>query len=148
MPASEPEFTTSLGLLRWVGWAQQQAGLEWIRERDLSHQQGFVLGYLTKNPGAIQRDIADVTRTTAASVSGLLQGLEQRGLVTRRTESEDVRSKRVYATTAGVDLITGFDDAMRAAEDLILAPLDPDERDTLYHLLGKITAALPRPTRP
>lgn len=147
MTGPDIEYTTNLDLLRWIGWAQQQAGLDWIRERDLSHQQSFVLGYLTKSPGAIQRDIADMTRTTPASVSSLLNGLEQRGLIERRTEAGNERSKRVYATDAGAQLIAGFDDAMRATEESILAPLDQHERDTLHSLLSKITAVLPRPTR-
>nr|WP_296766607.1 MarR family transcriptional regulator [Rhodococcus sp. (in: high G+C Gram-positive bacteria)] len=147
MTEPDIEYTTNLDLLRWIGWAQQQAGLDWIRERDLSHQQSFVLGYLTKTPGAIQRDIADMTRTTPASVSSLLNGLEQRGLVERRTEAGNERSKRVYATDAGAELIAGFDDAMRATEESILAPLDQRERDALHSLLSKITAVLPRPTR-
>jgi DNA-binding MarR family transcriptional regulator len=57
----------------------------------------LVLGYLVQNPGAIQRDIAQVSRTSAASVTSLLQGLERRGLVERRTEQGNERSKRVYA---------------------------------------------------
>jgi DNA-binding MarR family transcriptional regulator len=140
-------LASNLELLRWIGWAQQQAGLEWIRDRDLSHQQSFVLGYLTKEPGAIQRDIAEMTRTTPASVSSLLSGLEARGLVERRTEPGNERSKRVYATDAGIELIAGFDDAMRETEESILAPLDRSERDTLHTLLSKVTAQLPRPTR-
>ena len=83
-----------------------------------------MLGYLVQNPGAIQRDIAQISRTSAASVSSLLQGLERRGLVERRTEDGDERSKRVYATPAGAELIAGFDTAMAAADETILAPLD------------------------
>jgi MarR family transcriptional repressor of mepA len=147
---NEPEitFTSNLELLRWIGWAQQQAGLDWIRERGLSHQQSFALGFLVQNPGSIQRDIADMTRTTPASVSSLLQGLEARGLIERRTEGGNERSKRVYATEAGAELISGFDTAMAAAEDTILAPLDEAEREALHGLLTKITSILPRPTRP
>jgi DNA-binding MarR family transcriptional regulator len=142
-----PKPTTALDLVRWIGWAQQKAGEEWIRARELSFAQSFVLGYLVKNPGAIQRDIAEVTRTSAASVTSLLQGLERRDLVERRTESGDERSKRVYATPAGVELIAGFDVAMAATEETILAPLDQAERATLHALLTKVTAELPRPTR-
>ncbi|VTR78977.1 MarR family winged helix-turn-helix transcriptional regulator [Cellulomonas hominis] len=138
---------SSLELLRWIGWAQRKAGEDWIRSRELSHEQGFVLGYLAQNPGAIQRDIAQVSRTSAASVSSLLQGLERRGLVERRTEPGDVRSKRVYATPEGSELIAGFAEAMAAADDTILAPLDPTERATLHALLTKVAAELPRPTR-
>ena len=148
MDEPEIEYTTSLELLRWIGWAQRKAGEEWIRERELSHEQAFALGFLEENPGSIQRDIAQMTRTSAASVSSLLQGLERRGLIERRTEEGDERSKRVYATPAGAELIAGFDAAMAAIEDTILAPLDPAERETLQFLLGKITSVLPRPTRP
>ena len=145
----EPEVTlaSSLELVRWIGWAQMKAGEEWIRERELSHPQAFVLGYLVQNPGAIQRDIAQITRTSAASVSSLLQGLERNGLVERRTEDGNERSKRVYATAAGMELIAGFDTAMAAADETILAPLDRAERATLHALLTKITAELPQPTR-
>ena len=138
---------TSFELFRWVGWAQMMAGQAWIRERDLSQQQGFTLGYVDQNPGAMQRDIAKISRTSAASVSSLLQGLENRGLIERRTEDGDERSKRVYATPAGSTLISGFDDAMRAAEETLLAPLNTAERATLHALLTKITAELPQPTR-
>ncbi|MCU1596916.1 MAG: transcriptional regulator [Glaciihabitans sp.] len=148
MNEAEIHFTTSLGLVRWIGWAHMQAGLDWVRERDLSHEQAFALGFLEQNPGAIQRDIAQMTRTSAASVSSLLQGLERRGLIERRTEEGNERSKRVYATSAGSELIAGFDDAMLAAEDTILAPLDADERHALLALLTKVTSALPQPTRP
>ncbi|MFE4465110.1 MarR family winged helix-turn-helix transcriptional regulator [Oerskovia sp. NPDC056781] len=140
-------FTSSLELVRWIGWAQRKVGEDWIRERDLSHEQAFVLGYLVQNPGAIQRDIAEVSRTSAASVSSLLQGLERRGLVERRTQSGDERRKRVFATPAGTTLIAGFDVAMAEADETILAPLTPEERATLLTLLTKVTAELPQPTR-
>jgi DNA-binding MarR family transcriptional regulator len=124
-----------------------KAGEDWIRERELSHAQSFVLGYLVQNPGAIQRDIAEVSRTTPASVSSLLQGLEARGLVERRTEPGNERSKRVYATATGAELIAGFEAAMSVTDETILAPLDDAERATLHALLTKITAVLPQPSR-
>ncbi|QDW63512.1 MarR family winged helix-turn-helix transcriptional regulator [Oerskovia sp. KBS0722] len=140
-------LSSSLELVRWIGWAQRKVGEDWIRERDLSHEQAFVLGYLVQNPGAIQRDIAAVSRTSAASVSSLLQGLERRGLIERRTQSGDERRKRVFATPAGTELIAGFDVAMAEADETILAPLTPEERATLLSLLTKVTAELPQPTR-
>jgi DNA-binding MarR family transcriptional regulator len=139
--------TSSMDLVRWIGWAQMMAGQEWVRERELSREQSFALGFLVQNPGAIQRDIAAMTRTSAASVSSLLQGLERRGLVERRTEDGDERSKRVYATQAGAQLISGFESAMASANETILAPLNHAERDQLHALLSKITSVLPQPTR-
>ena len=147
MNESAPPLTSTLDLLRWIGWAQMKAGQDWVRERDLTQEQSFVLGYLVQNPGSIQRDIAEVSRTTAASVSSLLQGLERRGLVERRTEAGNERSKRVYASAEGAELIAGFDAAVAAIQETILAPLDEAERAELHALLTKITAQLPQPTR-
>jgi len=146
-PESSPPLTSTLDLLRWIGWAQMKAGQDWVRDRELTQEQSFVLGYLVQNPGAIQRDIAEVSRTTAGSVSSLLQGLERRGLVERRTEEGNERSKRVYATAAGAELIAGFDTAIAAIQETILAPLDEAERAQLHALLTKITTQLPQPTR-
>jgi MarR family transcriptional repressor of mepA len=145
----EPEvtLTSSLELVRWIGWAQRKAGEDWIRARELSHEQAFVLGYLVQNPGSIQRDIAQISRTSPASVSSLLQGLERRGLLERRTDADNERIKRAYATPTGAELIAGFENAMAAADDTILAPLDQAERTALHALLTKITAELPQPSR-
>ncbi len=147
MSEREVPLTGTLDLLRWIGWAQMKAGEQWTQERELTRQQSFALGYLVENPGAMQRDIAAVTRTTPASVSSLVQGLERRGLVERRTAEGDDRSKRVHPTPAGAGLIAGFDTAMRDLEDTILAPLDHEERNALHALLEKVTSVLPRPTR-
>lgn len=138
---------SSLELVRWIGWAQRKAAEDWVRDRDLSHEQAFVLGFLAQNPGAIQRDIAAVSRTSAASVTSLLKGLEQRGLVERRPDPDNARVKRVETTPAGARLIAGFQDAMTAADETILAPLDEAERATLRALLAKVVAELPQPSR-
>ncbi|MFE3771380.1 MarR family winged helix-turn-helix transcriptional regulator [Streptomyces sp. NPDC059122] len=127
--------------LKLINWAQMQAGQEWIRSRGLSVQQAFVLDYLAGHPGAIQRDIAEATRTSAANVSGVLRGLETRGLVERRFEDDD-RSKRVFATDAGLKLIDGHEEAMLAVDESLLTPLTPEERVTLQALLDKIAADL------
>jgi MarR family transcriptional repressor of mepA len=145
----EPEGTrsTPLGLVRWIAWAQRKGGDDWVRSRELTPEQAFVLGYLVQDPGAIQRDIADMTRTSAASVSSLVQGLERRLLVERRSEDGDERRKRVYATTAGAELVAGFTEAMAEVDDAILAPLDADEQAQLLALLTKVTAQLAPPRR-
>ncbi|MFJ4849537.1 MULTISPECIES: MarR family winged helix-turn-helix transcriptional regulator [unclassified Streptomyces] len=134
--------------LKVIAWAQMRAGQEWIRSRGLSVQQAFVLNHLVAHPGAIQRDIAQATRTTAANVSGVLRGLEARGLVERRFENGDERSKRVFATDAATELISGHEQAMIAADESILASLTPAERATLQALLDKITADLPHVDMP
>ncbi|PPF81438.1 MarR family transcriptional regulator [Pseudoclavibacter sp. RFBJ3] len=147
MSDAAPAPRTPLEFVRWISWAQMKAGEDWTRERELTRPQSFVLGYLVQSPGASQSELARMSRTTPASVSSLLRGLEGRGLIERRTEGGDERTKRVYATPAGAELIAGFEEAMIAADETILAPLDADERVAFQALLAKITAQLPQPVR-
>ena len=142
---SAPRRFSTLELIRWIAMAQRRAGHERMRARGLTPEQGFVLGHLVQHPGAIQREIAVATRTSAASVTSLLQGLQRRGLIERRTEDGDERSKKVYATRSGTELIAGLGEAMHAADETILAALDPAERAALDALVRKITDALPAP---
>ncbi|MFB9463461.1 MarR family winged helix-turn-helix transcriptional regulator [Streptomyces cinereospinus] len=147
MTASHHMDRNSFEWMRWIVWAQRKGGEEWFRKRELSPEQAFVLGYLLQNPGAIQRDIAQVSRTSAASVSSLLKGMERRGLIERRTGGEgDDRSKRVHLTRTARELIDGIEAAMAGVEEGILAPLDEAERASLHTLLAKITANLSQPT--
>lgn len=136
----------SFELFRTIVWAQRRAGDDWIRTREISSEQAFVIGYLVENPGAIQRDIAQATRTTASNVSILVQGLERRSLVERRADENDVRIKRVYATEAGAELIEGLQSAMARVDETILTSLTPTERHTLETLLDKVVSQLPEPT--
>jgi len=134
--------------MRWIGWAQRKAAEDVFRQLELSFEQGFALTFLVQNPGVIQRDLARTTRTTPGAVSSLLQGLERRGLVERRMDGGDDRSKRVYPTPTGIDLIDGVDTAMDVVQETILGPLDRSERAALQTLLAKITTALPQQTAP
>jgi DNA-binding MarR family transcriptional regulator len=136
--------TRSLELFRSIMATQRKAAEEQARARDLTFEQAMVLGFLERQPGAIQRDIAAMSHTTASNVSLLLKGLERRGLVERRTESGNERSKRVHATSAGIQLIAGFDAAIAEVDKAVFAPLTAAEQADLEALLGKVDAQLPQ----
>ncbi|CDR01288.1 MarR family winged helix-turn-helix transcriptional regulator [Streptomyces iranensis] len=138
----------SFELFHSILWTQRKAAEEWLRARGLTHEQAMVIGYLEQRPGAIQRDIAEMSRTTAANISLMLKVLERRGLVERRIEAGNERSKRVYATPSGIELIAGLNTALAEVDEVIFAPLTDAEKDTLEALLNKINARLPQPARP
>jgi MarR family transcriptional repressor of mepA len=127
--------------------AQAKTGEDWLRARELSFQQSVVLRYLVDNPGVIQRDIVQLTRTTEASVSSLLRGLERRGLVERRTEAASARSKRVYPTPAGVALADGLDESDGSRGGIDPGTTGCHGASAFSAILSKITAQLPTPPR-
>jgi hypothetical protein len=92
-----PKLTTSLELVRWIGWAQMKAGEDWIPGARAQPSAGLGARLPGAEPGCDSTRHRAGSRTSAASVTSLLQGLERRGLVERRTEQGNERSKRVYA---------------------------------------------------
>ncbi|MFB9931142.1 TetR/AcrR family transcriptional regulator C-terminal ligand-binding domain-containing protein [Amycolatopsis halotolerans] len=140
-PSQERQLEPMPGdLFRSIRQAQRKRIEEWSRTRDLTFEQAMVLGYLERQPGVIQRDVAEMSYTTPANVSLLLKGLERRGLVERRTEGG---RKRVSATPAGLGLVAGLDAVLAEADEMVFASLEPDERAGLEALVAKINAHLP-----
>ncbi|WP_129660850.1 MarR family winged helix-turn-helix transcriptional regulator [Rothia uropygialis] len=119
-----------------------RAGEEWIRERDISLEQGYILGYLIDHPGSIQRDVARAMHRGEANVSSMLQKLERRGLVERRMKAGNDRVKRVYATPEGAALIAGLDTAMASVDRQVLACLTVEQRSTLREILRSVVIHL------
>jgi DNA-binding MarR family transcriptional regulator len=60
----------------------------------------------------------------------LLDDLEAAKLIERRPDPNDRRAHRVVATQLGADLLATLNDRLQAAEAQMLAPLDPEARDT------------------
>lgn len=141
-------------LIRALGFAQRAAADAWVQGSGLTRQQGFTLGFIEEHQdrGVIARELAEMSGTTPASVASLLQGLEERGLITRTPSPDDSRVKLLSVTDEGTALIRGFDDQMRTAQQDLFTVLTDDEQDRLRELLQKVVDAgdvpiYPSPTR-
>lgn len=133
------------GAVRRLALAGRFVADEWVRGVDVTRQQAFALGYITKNQdnGVIARDLAEVSNTTPASVASLVKGLEQRGLVERQPDPDDSRVKLLRATPAGADIVAGYEQAMIEANHAVFAVLSQEEKETLLSLLNKVIEANP-----
>jgi DNA-binding MarR family transcriptional regulator len=60
----------------------------------------------------------------------LIDGLEAAKLIERRPDPADRRARRIVATQLGTELLATLNDRLRAAEAHLLAPLDPETRET------------------
>lgn len=108
----------------------------------LTLSQFVVLSNLVNEPGLSQQVLADRLDVTKGNVSGLIERLEQAGLVERRGDPEDRRSYQLYATEAGHDAFAA------AAPDLEnnvadkLSVLTDEEQTTLLNLLARLDRSL------
>lgn len=76
-------------------------------------------------------ELAARTYVTSGTMTSRLDGLTQRGLVTRAADREDGRLVRVELTAAGRQLVDAAFEELIAAERDLLAPLGDDARRAL-----------------
>jgi len=83
-----------------------------------------------------QRELATCLRYDASNITGIVDGLEQLGLVERQVDPADRRVRRIVLTDAGAELV----DRLRAClfrDEPLVGALDADEVAQLRDLLTK-----------
>ncbi|HEY5334385.1 MAG TPA: MarR family transcriptional regulator [Mycobacteriales bacterium] len=93
---------------------------------------------LDRTDGATQQEIADRLGVHRGGMVGLVDGLEERGLVERRRHPTDRRAHALHLTVAGRKQLVRTRRMAQRIDTELLGPLDPDERDHLRALLRRI----------
>jgi DNA-binding MarR family transcriptional regulator len=84
--------------------------------------------------------LALATHVTSGTMTSRLDGLTERGLVTRAADRDDGRLVRVALTTAGRERVDAAFEALLAAERELLAPLPPGSLGPLADSLRALLA--------
>ncbi len=110
---------------------------------NVTHAQARTLGYIDKNAGTNQRQIADHFNLRGASVSSMIKNLESRGFLEKKasTGTQD-RSNKIYLTDSGHDLVGKLNDLFYDVENKITQNLSNDEALKLVELLEKIEKSM------
>ncbi|HJQ05309.1 MAG TPA: MarR family transcriptional regulator [Nocardioides sp.] len=98
-----------------------------------------ILSALLAGDAATQTELATSTGRDKTRLIRNLDGLEERGLVTRSPDPADRRNKVVSLTTAGRRLVSSCRTAIRAMEKDLLAGLPASERTALERSLLRLT---------
>jgi MarR family transcriptional regulator, lower aerobic nicotinate degradation pathway regulator len=91
---------------------------------------------LANHPGIDQRTLARNIALDASTTGGVVDRLETRGWVERRTSTEDRRARQLDLTLSGQQALVDVIPAMLRAQEQILAPLNPRERAEFMRMLG------------
>lgn len=70
---------------------------------NLGSGQPRVLIYLRDNDGCNQKEIGHNCKVEGATITGMLESMESKGLVSRTIPDDNKRAKKVYLTPAGRD---------------------------------------------
>ncbi len=106
-----------------------------LKKYHLTMSQSRVLVYLRSRGGqATQKEIETFLDVAHPTVVGLVSRMEQNGYVTC-WPCEDGRNKYVKLTPQAEAIDKDMQENMHANEEMLLAPLSPEERERLRDLL-------------
>jgi DNA-binding MarR family transcriptional regulator len=138
------------------GSLRRASVLAWLRllrvsqkvERDLAGQlrlwglnsaQFDVLAHVGADEGITQQELADSLLVTKGNVAQLLDRMEKRGLIERRSQG---RTNRLFLTDKGRRTFGEVVPAHEALIDELLSALSEKEQRQLFELLRKLDRAL------
>ena len=79
----------------------QKALVSSVKDTGLTPGQPKILDYLLHHDGAIQKEIAVFCHIEPASLTAILNGMENKGYVERKNEENNRRSFHIYLTEKG-----------------------------------------------
>lgn len=144
-PSLDPlSLEASLTLL-CVGGELQSAFLAHLTRHDLSPGRFYLLIQLARSApsGLSPAELSERAGVTRATITGLLDGLEQGGLVVRTEHESDRRMWTVRLTPKGQERLDAMLPDHYRRITALMSQLEPEERHTLIRLLRKVSDGIP-----
>jgi DNA-binding MarR family transcriptional regulator len=104
---------------------------------DLTSVQFAALYAIAKDPGIDQASLAATISFDRATIGGVIDRLERKGLVQRVVSAQDRRARRLHLTHEGEQLLAACRPVVNALQSDILALLSPAEREVFLALAHK-----------
>lgn len=125
-------------LLAQVSQVFRTVSESFTEQVDVPRGQATVLCVVARRDGMTQSEIAEQLSVQGATITTMLQKLEEAGLVVRRRDPDDNRLVRVYLTEAGLQKEHLINAQFGHMQELIFKGLGVEERALLRRWLLKI----------
>jgi DNA-binding MarR family transcriptional regulator len=129
---------STLFLLKRLGFAAKQRSLDEYEQTGLGPYHHAILVLLDEGAPETQAAIADSLGYDKGTLVGLLDELEEQGLVERKRDPDDRRRQVVRLTVEGKRTLAKLRALAKRVEDEFLAPLDTEQREALHGLLLRL----------
>ncbi|RAS08543.1 putative transcription regulator, MarR family [Cupriavidus taiwanensis] len=103
--------------------------------------QYAILTVLSVLPGLDQTSLGQEVGLDRTTTMDVVRRLEDRGLVERRENPADRRTRHVHLTREGKSVVTSLRADMARAQERMLAPLKPAQREVFMELLATLVEA-------
>lgn len=115
---------------------QANNGLQ--KDLGITAPQGAVLFHLGRRDGARMGDLAANLGLNAPAVSGLIDRMQEAGMVERRKEAADARAARVYLTEDGKTRAAQVTERLRAFNEQLGDGFTDEQMDVVYAFLATL----------
>lgn len=107
---------------------------------DLTPVQFAAIDALAAHPGIDQASLAELIAYDRATIGGVVDRLESKGLVERTIRASDRRAREVRLSEAGQQLHRAVLPLVRTVQQDIVAPLSPGEQDAFIAVMRKLVS--------
>jgi MarR family transcriptional regulator, lower aerobic nicotinate degradation pathway regulator len=126
---------STLFLLKRLGFAAKARSMDEYEQTGLGPYHHAILVLLDEGVPETQAAIADSLGYDRGTLVGLLDELEEHGLIERKRDPDDRRRHVVRLTADGARTLSTLRALSKRVEDEFLAPLDAEQREALHALL-------------
>ena len=110
-----------------------------LSQYEVTPAQTHVLLYLCRCGGqALQGQVTEFLKVKPSTANGILDRLEEKGMVKRSVSGTDARRRFITLTEKGKEQQALFRKSFQAAEERMLRGISPEEVETFRSLLGRI----------
>lgn len=118
--------------------AQKNAMRPFMQALGLSTGQPKILSFLRMRDGCMQKDLAEYCNIEPATVSRLLNHMEDRGLIARRTADGNRRAVRITITETGKEAERRMRLCFREVDQISLEGFSEEEREQFMDYLRRM----------
>jgi DNA-binding MarR family transcriptional regulator len=121
---------------------------ESVRKSGLTHAQFDIIATLGNTPGMSYKELGERTLITKGTLTGVIERLEQKGLVERERNSGDKRSFFIRLTSAGEELFRDVFPKVVARGKQLFATWSDADFDAMEQELRKLRHSILEAGRP
>lgn len=97
-----------------------------------------MLDYLLVHDGTVQKDIAAACHIEPASLTSILNGMENKNLIERKEQNGNRRSSYVFLMETGREFAKRLEKEFTKLEEASLNGFEAEEREHLCNLLSRL----------
>ena len=109
-----------------------------LSSHQVTAEQWGILASLWKNNGQTQQSLADISNKNKASITHLVDNLEKRKLVERKTDADDRRNKKIFLTEEGKALQESLSKIVKKTTQDAARDIDKKELKAAKKVLKKV----------